>query len=186
MDVATISAIAVLFVAVFALMVAFAQAIQKYFITGQGISLCDSVVFADMPGQGRRIWQASQFRFRVVYSIPQISLPNRFWPPNWSVSYMEGRHSLPNLSGFGEYTVVWVVQPDFPYVQRLREREIVYEEVVDYAPTHSRAADDSSSSAVIRRGSGTYSPSVSYREPWLERMRFWVSHIKFRIRSWRR
>jgi hypothetical protein len=128
MDAATISAIAAHLVAVFALMVAFAQAIQQYFITGQGIRLCDSVVFADMPGQGRRIWQASQFRFRVVYSIPQISLPNRFWPPNWSVSYKEGRHSLPNLSGFGEYTVVRVVQPDFPYIQRLREREIVYEE----------------------------------------------------------
>ncbi|KAL8786097.1 MAG: hypothetical protein Q9213_002960 [Squamulea squamosa] len=32
-----------------------------------------------MPGQGRRIWQFSQFRFRVVYSIPQVRLLPGLW-----------------------------------------------------------------------------------------------------------
>ena len=32
-----------------------------------------------MPGQGRRVWQFSQFRFRIVYSIPQINLPSHLW-----------------------------------------------------------------------------------------------------------
>lgn len=98
MDASTISAIAALVIAIIAMFIATAQATQQYFITGQGIRLCDSVVFADMPGQGRRIWQASQFRFRVVYSIPQISLPNNFWPSNWSVSHKDRRHSLPFLT----------------------------------------------------------------------------------------
>lgn len=97
MDASTISAIAALVVALIALVIATAQATQQYFITGQGIRLCDSVVFSDMPGQGHRIWQASQFRFRVVYSIPQISLPNDLWPRNWSVSHKDRRHSLPYL-----------------------------------------------------------------------------------------
>ncbi|KAL8717382.1 MAG: hypothetical protein Q9225_005363 [Loekoesia sp. 1 TL-2023] len=69
--VATIAALAV---ALVALLVASAQAIQQYFLSGQLIRLCDSVVYNRMPGQGRRIWQFSQFRFRVVYSIPQIHL----------------------------------------------------------------------------------------------------------------
>jgi hypothetical protein len=98
MDTSTIAAIAALVVAVIAFLVAFAAAIQQYFITGQSIRLCDSVVYADMPGQGRRIWQMSQFRFRVVYSIPQISLPNSFWPKTWPVSHKRRKHPLPPVS----------------------------------------------------------------------------------------
>jgi hypothetical protein len=98
MDAATIAAIAALVVAVIAFLVAFAQATQQYFITGQSIRLCDSVVYADMPGQGRRIWQMSQFRFRVVYSIPQISLPNDFWPRTWPVSHKPRKLPLPPVS----------------------------------------------------------------------------------------
>jgi len=99
MDVAAIAAIAALIVAIVALIIALAQALQQYFITGQSIRLCDSVVFGDMPGTGHRLWQTSQFRFRVVYSIPQISLPNDFWPQYWPVTFKERKHRLPNLSG---------------------------------------------------------------------------------------
>jgi hypothetical protein len=41
--------------------------------------MCDSIVYGKMPGKGRRVWQASQFRFRVVYSIPQIRLHHIVW-----------------------------------------------------------------------------------------------------------
>ena len=75
--VATIAALAV---ALVALLVASAQAIQQYFVSGQLIRLCDSVVYNRMPGQGHRVWQFSQFRFRVVYSIPRIHLKPEIWP----------------------------------------------------------------------------------------------------------
>lgn len=73
-DASTISAVVALVISVFALVVTGAQALQQYYITEQLIRLCDSVVFGPLPGQGRRIWQPSQFRFRLVYSIPQTSL----------------------------------------------------------------------------------------------------------------
>src|SRR5438552_2496076 len=80
MDTGTVAAVAALAIAIFALVIALAQVLQQYFVTGQLIRLCDSVVYGDMPGQGRRVWQFSQFRFRVIYQIPQISLPDTFWP----------------------------------------------------------------------------------------------------------
>lgn len=73
------AAVAALAVALLAFLVASAQAIQQYFVSGQLIRLCDSVVYNQMPGQGRRIWQFSQFRFRVVYSIPQVRLLPDLW-----------------------------------------------------------------------------------------------------------
>lgn len=76
-----IAAIAALAVALVALVVTSAQAVQQYFISGKLIRLCDSVVYNRMPGQGHRIWQFSQFRFRVVYSIPQIRLTPDLWLP---------------------------------------------------------------------------------------------------------
>ncbi|KAI4269145.1 MAG: hypothetical protein L6R38_007575 [Xanthoria sp. 2 TBL-2021] len=79
MDPGVIAAIAALVVAFVAFLVASAQAIQQYFVSGQLIRLCDSVVYNQMPGQGHRIWQFSQFRFRVVYSIPQIHLLPDLW-----------------------------------------------------------------------------------------------------------
>jgi hypothetical protein len=66
MDAAASSAIAALIVAIIAMIIASAQAAQQYFITGQSIRLCDSLVFSDMPGQGRRIWQASQFKYATT------------------------------------------------------------------------------------------------------------------------
>ncbi|RSL44919.1 hypothetical protein CEP54_014493 [Fusarium duplospermum] len=98
-DVSSISAVMALVFAVFALLVAVAQALQQYLITGQLIRLCDSVVFGPLPGQGRRIWQLSQFRFRVVYSIPQISLQADLWPEEspYIKSYAIGGDHLPNL-----------------------------------------------------------------------------------------
>ncbi|KAK3682818.1 hypothetical protein B0T22DRAFT_295024 [Podospora appendiculata] len=101
LDAATISAIAALVVAGIALVVALAQALQQYFITGQLIRLCDSVVFGPLPGQGHRIWQPTQFRFRVIYSLPQINLQADLWPGgvgSITKSYSIGKDPLPPLA----------------------------------------------------------------------------------------
>ncbi|KAJ8129936.1 hypothetical protein O1611_g3697 [Lasiodiplodia mahajangana] len=100
LDAATASAVAALVVAIIALFVAIAQATQQYLITGQLIRLCDSVVFGPMPGQGRRVWQFSQFRFRVIYSIPQISLDTNLWPSGGAhmKSHAIGELELPPLA----------------------------------------------------------------------------------------
>ncbi|KAL8898330.1 MAG: hypothetical protein Q9207_006757 [Kuettlingeria erythrocarpa] len=74
-----VASFAALAVALVALLVASAQAIQQYFVSGQLIRLCDSVVYNRMPGQGHRVWQFSQFRFRIVYSIPQVRLHPDLW-----------------------------------------------------------------------------------------------------------
>ncbi|KAF5724607.1 hypothetical protein FMUND_650 [Fusarium mundagurra] len=98
-DASAISAVAALIVALFALLVAAAQALQQYLITGQLIRLCDSVVFGPLPGQGYRVWQFSQFRFRVLYSIPQINLDADLWPKESPhiKSYAIGSEMLPHL-----------------------------------------------------------------------------------------
>ncbi|KAF5536686.1 hypothetical protein FNAPI_11678 [Fusarium napiforme] len=98
-DASAISAVAALIVALFALLVATAQALQQYLITGQLIRLCDSVVFGPLPGQGYRVWQFSQFRFRVLYSIPQVNLDSDLWPKESPhiKSYAIGSEMLPNL-----------------------------------------------------------------------------------------
>ncbi|PQE07251.1 hypothetical protein CJF31_00004971 [Rutstroemia sp. NJR-2017a BVV2] len=100
-DPSTIASVTALIVAALAMIIALAQAVQQYFITGQLIRICDSVVFGPMPGQGRRVWQLSQFRFRVLYSIPQISLSADLWPSDSGLvkSYAIGRHPLPRLAG---------------------------------------------------------------------------------------
>ncbi|KAK4163207.1 hypothetical protein QBC43DRAFT_320176 [Cladorrhinum sp. PSN259] len=94
-----IASVAALIIAILAMIIALAQAIQQYFITGQLIRICDSVVFGPMPGQGRRVWQLSQFRFRVLYSIPQISIKSSLWPVGGGLakSYAIGRLPLPLL-----------------------------------------------------------------------------------------
>lgn len=184
-DPATILA---LVVAGVALVVAFGQATQQYFITGQSIRLCDSVVFADLPGEGRRVWQMSQFRFRVVYSIPQISLPNRFWPPNWSVSYKEGRNQLPELSQF--ITQGMRMAPP-PNIHRLTERGTDDEEVIRRrVPFRSVIVDNPRPFDVVedipysRRHSVQSSSYMSYRENWLQKVRYWFLGMKFRVRRW--
>ncbi|CAN9163583.1 unnamed protein product [Alternaria alternata] len=101
-DPSTIVSVTALIAAVIAMVIALAQAVQQYFITGQLIRICDSVVFGPMPGQGRRVWQLSQFRFRVLYSIPQISLSTDLWPSGSGYhvkSYAIGRYPLPGLAG---------------------------------------------------------------------------------------
>ena len=80
MDPGTLAAIVALAVAFMALIISLAQVVLQYIVTGQLIRICDSVVYGKMPGQGRRVWDISQFRFRVVYSIPQISLDSSLWP----------------------------------------------------------------------------------------------------------
>ncbi|KAK5464588.1 hypothetical protein LTS15_001150 [Exophiala xenobiotica] len=79
MDAATAAAVAALIVSILAMTVAFAQVIQQYLFTGQLVRICDGVVYGKMPGRGRRIWTFSQFRFRVVYSMPQINLRTSLW-----------------------------------------------------------------------------------------------------------
>lgn len=93
------AAIAALIVAVFAMTVALAQVVQQYLVTGQLIRMCDSVVYGKMPGQGRRMWEFSQFRFRVVYSVPQISLRSSLWSQSLSchLSYTKGHLPVPDL-----------------------------------------------------------------------------------------
>lgn len=78
-DASTISAVAALAVSFFALLIAAAQAIQQYFITGQLIRLCDRVVYGPFTGSGRRVWQMSQFRFRVLYTMPSLGLDPSLW-----------------------------------------------------------------------------------------------------------
>ena len=98
-DASTTAAVAALAVAFVALIVAFAQALQQYVVSGQLIRICDSVVYGKLPGQGHRVWQFSQFRFRVVYSIPQISLSPSLWLGVTSRQQISdpGSCALPNL-----------------------------------------------------------------------------------------
>ncbi|KEF53582.1 uncharacterized protein A1O9_10557 [Exophiala aquamarina CBS 119918] len=99
MDAATAAAVAALVVSVLAMTIATAQVLQQYLNTGQLIRMCDSVVYGKMPGRGRRIWEYSQFRFRVVYSVPQISLRPSLWEDSLAhyVSYERGLLPLPDL-----------------------------------------------------------------------------------------
>ncbi len=94
---------AALGISIAAMIIALAQAVQQYLITGQLIRLCDSVVFGGLPGQGRRIWQASQFRFRVVYKVPQIGLSPQLWPSSAAQSFADVDRPLPDLTGAGCY-----------------------------------------------------------------------------------
>ncbi|PGH19259.1 hypothetical protein AJ80_04124 [Polytolypa hystricis UAMH7299] len=124
MDAETAAAVAALVVALVAMFIAIAQAVQQYFITGQLIRLCDSVVFGPLPGQGRRIWQLSQFRFRVVYSIPQISLDSNLWPdqPPHTRSYAIGRHELPPVEKI-EGSAITSIEEDHRWLPRFRHRK---------------------------------------------------------------
>ncbi|KAL9633808.1 MAG: hypothetical protein Q9204_003250 [Flavoplaca sp. TL-2023a] len=79
MDPSTAAAIAAVAIAVLAFVVAFAQVLQQYFMTGSLIRLCDSVVYGPLPGRGRRVWQPGQFRFRVIYTLPQLRLEKSLW-----------------------------------------------------------------------------------------------------------
>src|SRR6266542_50925 len=80
MDSGSIAAIAALIVAMVALLVAVAQVVQQYIGTAYLMRKCDSSVYGPLPGRGRRIWFWHQLRFKVLYSIPQISLTPELWP----------------------------------------------------------------------------------------------------------
>jgi len=99
MDAATAAAVAALVVSVLAMTIAIAQVLQQYLNTGQLIRMCDGVVYGKMPGRGRRVWEYSQFRFRVVYSVPQISLRPELWKESLTkyVAYERGLLPLPDL-----------------------------------------------------------------------------------------
>ncbi|MCJ1465916.1 hypothetical protein MMC07_004535 [Pseudocyphellaria aurata] len=98
-DASTAASVAALLVAFVAFIVTSAQAVQQYLVSGQLIRICDSVVYGKMPGQGRRIWEFSQFRFRVVYSIPQIRLPSGLWSdtPSHARTDQADHLTLPDL-----------------------------------------------------------------------------------------
>ncbi|KAG9252138.1 uncharacterized protein F5Z01DRAFT_251305 [Emericellopsis atlantica] len=128
-DPATIAGVAALVVAIVAMIIAVAQATQQYFITGQQIRLCDSVVYGPMPGQGRRVWEMSQFRFRVLYSMPQISLEPRHWGSGGGAirrSCAIAEHPLPCLRAWDALTEVnsgqTVNEMSSPGQQALRRR----------------------------------------------------------------
>lgn len=94
-----LTAVVALVVAVFALFIALAQVMQQYYGTGHLIRICDSVVFGPMPGQGRRVWEPSQFRFRVLYSMPRISLRCHLYPDRGIVvtSHSTATTQLPDI-----------------------------------------------------------------------------------------
>ena len=79
LDTSTIAAIAAVVVAVVALLIAGAQVAQQYVGSGPSLRLCDRYVYGSMPGGGRRVWSWTQFRFRVVYELPQVRLPSAWW-----------------------------------------------------------------------------------------------------------
>jgi hypothetical protein len=80
MALADIVAIAALVVALVAGLVAVAQVAQQYLGTAALIRKCDSIVYGPLPGRGKREFVLRQLRFKVVYSIPQISLSESLWP----------------------------------------------------------------------------------------------------------
>lgn len=79
MGLSDIAAIAALVVALVAALVAFAQVSQRYLGTADLIRKCDSIVYGPPPGKGRRMFVLRQLRFKVLYSIPQISLLEKLW-----------------------------------------------------------------------------------------------------------
>ena len=79
MDPSIAAAIAAVAIAVLAFVVAFTQVLQQYLMTGSLLRLCDKTVYGMLPGRGRRIWQTDQFRFRVVYTLPQLRLERGIW-----------------------------------------------------------------------------------------------------------
>ena len=101
MDSSTAAAIAAVAIAVLAFVVALAQVLQQYFVTGSLLRLCDSTVYGSLPGRGRRIWQTNQFRFRFVYTLPQLRLERGFW----GVDYNDGveLHEYPVLSEWSDW-----------------------------------------------------------------------------------
>lgn len=79
-DSATIASWVAFAVAVVALAVALAQLLQQYIGTAQKKRLCDKLVWGPMPGKtGQLIWVWRQFRFRVVYQVPNIFIEPTKW-----------------------------------------------------------------------------------------------------------
>ena len=89
---------AALVVAVLAIIIAIGQVSQQYASSGQLIRLCDSVVYGGklgLPGKGRRVWTWSQWRFRVLYDVPEFKFPEST-SPVWQTS---------PVSSYGYYNV---------------------------------------------------------------------------------
>ena len=84
MDSGDAASLVALIVALFALFVALAQVTQQYFATAQNMRKCDKSVWGPLPGHsGRRVWTWHQFRFRIVYDMPNIfvRLPDNDFSP---------------------------------------------------------------------------------------------------------
>jgi hypothetical protein len=72
--------------------------------------MCDSIVYGKMPGKGHRVWQASQFRFRVVYSVPQIRLHSIKWRDRPALVSDDDYYYLNELPELGEDEEVVLVK----------------------------------------------------------------------------
>ena len=110
MDAATASAVAAVAVAAVAFFVALAQVLQQYFVTGSLLRLCDDTVYGMLPGRGRRVWKSNQFRFRVIYTLPQIRLEQHFWPNEYheehrlySFPFLGTVHNAPPPPSWAQY-----------------------------------------------------------------------------------
>jgi hypothetical protein len=74
MDADTMSASAAL-VTVVTLVIGVVQVAQRYVATADLMHKCDAIVYGILPWKGHSVWVMRRLRFKVVYSIPQISLP---------------------------------------------------------------------------------------------------------------
>jgi hypothetical protein len=80
MDSSTVAAWVAFLIALLALVVALAQAVQQYLATSLTIRKCDKTVWGPMPGRsGYRTWSWTQFRFKVLLEMPNIFIPSEYW-----------------------------------------------------------------------------------------------------------
>lgn len=109
----TTTALVALVIALLALFVTSAQAVQQYAATAHLMRKCDSIVVGPMPGGARRVWSMRQFRFRVLYTIPQISIPAHLWPSRGQHVPSSSRATvvLPSIQSSTRLTSAWVVSP---------------------------------------------------------------------------
>jgi hypothetical protein len=106
-------------VAAFALLVAFAQVLQQYISTGHAIRKCDKAVWGPMPGHcGCRTWDWRQFRFRIVYNMPNIFIPTEYWHHPGSARVFGAERIVPMPIPFEKFSTD--ADPEVP-IQRCSE-----------------------------------------------------------------
>ncbi len=101
MDWSAIAALVALIIASLALLTALAQAAQQYLATGQVMRKCDQSVWGPMPGRsGRRIWNWHQFRFKVVFDMPNLFIPTEYWDVHGVARVYPARRVIPMKTPF--------------------------------------------------------------------------------------